>query len=172
MLLYVIEFPNGMRYFGITDRSLAVRWADHLADSRRKTKRPICIALAKYPGATIRTLVVGTCDYIHDLETKAIEAFRTADREFGYNVGLGGDFNPMLGRRHTPEALAKIGAASRARVRTAETKAKISASLKGHSVSAETRAKLRASIGRPEVRARITGRPRKSVSISVIPGFS
>lgn len=48
-----------------------------------------------------------------------------------------------LGKTHTAEARAKIGAASKARTWTAETRAKFIASRMGHAVSAETREKLR-----------------------------
>ena len=47
------------------------------------------------------------------------------------------------GRSPSPEHRAKVGAASRARVRTDETKARVSASLKGHPVSDETKIKIR-----------------------------
>jgi len=148
--LYVIEFPHGKRYFGITERPLADRWRDHHNVARRKDRRRICVALRKYPHATIRTLVIGLRDYIHDLEIAAIEKFKTRDLKFGYNRGAGGDYNPMLGNRHSPEALAKIAEASRRRVRRPESNAKTSASLKGHPVPAETRAKLSAALkGRP-----------------------
>lgn len=164
MLLYVIEFPNGKRYFGITDRPLHSRWLNHLADSRRGTNRPVCRALKRYPDAKIRALVVGDRDYIHALEQRAIAAYGTTDRQFGYNFGAGGEVNPMLGKKHLPESIAKIAAESRSRVRSAASKAKVSASLKGRPVSEETRAKIRASIMRPEVRAKITGRPRRNES--------
>lgn len=142
MLLYVIEFPNGKRYFGITDRKLSLRWSNHLSDAKRKNKRPICAALSKYPDATIRALVVGHREYIHDLEFAAIEAFDTTDRRYGYNVGLGGEINPMRGNRHSEESKAKISAASKALIRTDESNAKRSATLKGRPICSERRAKI------------------------------
>ena len=163
MLLYVIEFPNGKRYFGITSRDLHSRWLDHMADSRRGTNRPVCRALKRYPNAKIRPLVVGGREYIHALEQSVVAAYRTTDRKFGYNFGIGGEANPMLGNRHTPQAVAKISAAGKARVRSAESRARTSAALKGHAISAETREKIRATINRPDVKAKITGRPRKSI---------
>jgi len=61
---------------------------------------------------------------------------------FLYNV------NPTagncLGRKFSPETLAKMSAASRRRFDSPEERAKISAAQKGHAVSAETRAKMSA----------------------------
>lgn len=163
--LYVIDFPHGKKYFGITSRSLEERWRDHHKVARRKHSRRICVALRKYPKATIRTLVIGSRDYIHALEIAVIEKFNTRDRRFGYNRGFGGDFNPMLGNRHSQSALAKISQAGKTRTRTAESRAKTSASLKGHAVSFETRAKLSAALkGRP--------RPVRRNKGPVIEGFS
>jgi hypothetical protein len=158
-LLYVIEFPNGKRYFGITGRTAEVRWRDHLSDAKR-LKRPICAAIAKYNEARMRTLVIGSMDYIHELEIKAIAAFRTTDRRFGYNVGLGGDFNPMLGNRHGAEALVKIADASRALVRTPASNAKRSAALRGKPISPERRSRISAAtksaMEHPSVRLKIS----------------
>jgi hypothetical protein len=160
MLLYVIEFPNGKRYFGITDRTLNIRWSNHLSDARSGKNRPICRALRRYPEARIRPLVVGDRDYIHKLERRAVAAYGTTDRKFGYNFGLGGETNPMLGNRHTEEAKSKIGAASSARTRTPESNAKTSASLKGRSFSAGRCAAIsaatKAAMATPEMRAKLS----------------
>jgi hypothetical protein len=65
-----------------------------------------------------------------------------------------------LGKTHTAEARAKIGAASRGRVMPASHGAKVSANRMGHAVSAETRAKLRqANLGKTvsaQTRAKIS----------------
>ena len=66
----------------------------------------------------------------------------------GNRNGEGGKGIPRatcwLGRRHTPAALAKIGAASRGRVHSAESRARVSAALTGRTLSLETRAKISA----------------------------
>lgn len=56
--------------------------------------------------------------------------------------------NPMWGKTftHTPEAKAKIGAASKAQVQSEETKAKRRQTMKGHAVPTETRLKISASL--------------------------
>lgn len=142
--LYVIEFPNRKRYFGITSRTLEQRWSAHLSRAKKTPRRPICAALLKYPEAKIRPLVVGPASYIVDLEIKMIAACRTDDREFGYNFGAGGDIGPMLGKNHDADALSKISIASKLRPRLPESNAKTSARLKGHPVSQETRKKISA----------------------------
>lgn len=139
--LYVIEFSNGKKYFGITCQKLRERWKAHLSASKRDSVRPICLALRKYT-ATIRTLAIGSREYICDLEIKAIEHFKTRDRKFGYNIGIGGDFGTMLGNKHSIAARAKIGEASKKRERTLDEAAKKSASMMGHSVSSETKIKI------------------------------
>lgn len=53
---------------------------------------------------------------------------------------------PHTERRHTPEAIAKIAAASRGRPASLETRAKRSKALQGHEVSSVTRAKISATL--------------------------
>jgi len=54
--------------------------------------------------------------------------------------------NPWKGQKHTPEAIAKIAAASKARIQTEEEKAKRRESMKGHEVSSTTRMKISATL--------------------------
>jgi hypothetical protein len=190
--LYVIEFQNGKKYFGITGQKLSCRWKAHLSTSKRRNS-PISRALRNHKDdAAIHLLVIGHRDYILDLEIKAIEAFKTRDPKFGYNSGVGGEISPTLGVKHSLESLTKISEASKKRPRLAESNAKTSATLKGHDVSDET--KKRISVGTkeawkdPEFRERviapkrghpplaalaaITGKPltiehRKNISIGV-----
>ena len=54
--------------------------------------------------------------------------------------------NPWRGAKHTPEAIAKIAAASRGRPVSLETRAKRSKALQGHEVSSLTRAKISAAL--------------------------
>lgn len=156
--LYVIEFPNGKRYFGITSRSPEERWRDHLKASRRYNRR-ICRAIRKH-GGYLRVLVRGPVNYIKDLEVKAIAAFKTDDWRHGYNSAPGGDFNPMEGRKHTPEALAKIAKASRERIWSAKTNKKRSLALKGVHHSDERRANVsaatKAAMADPALRERLS----------------
>lgn len=120
----------------------------------------------------MRCLLIGPDEYVADLEAKMIEAYGTTDWRFGYNFGAGGDYNPMLGKKHTPEAIAKISAAGRGRKRTAASKAKTSASLKGRPINPERRAKIsvatKIAMARPEIRAKL----RRCVPKPIVKGFS
>ena len=73
-------------------------------------------------------------DYCYNLGTEAV----------AFTRGWYGDKNSMWGKtfNHTPEAKARIAAASKARVQTEEEKAKRRQSMKGHHVSTATRAKI------------------------------
>lgn len=153
--LYVAEFPNGKRYFGITGRSLTARRKDHLECASRP-RFPVHEAIRKHGVRVVfRTLVVGDRAYIADLEIKAIAAFNTCDRAYGYNVSLGGDLSPMLvpgivskmratntGRKLTPEHRAKL--AAKWTPLSPASRAKISASLQGTKKSLEHRARMSA----------------------------
>lgn len=65
-----------------------------------------------------------------------------------FTTGWSGAKNPMWGRTfsHSPEAKAKIAAASASRVQTLEERNKRSRTMMGHYVAAETRAKISASL--------------------------
>lgn len=86
-------------------------------------------------------------------------------------LGMFGPLNPSFGKRfnHTPEAKARIGAASKARVQTEMEKEKRRQSMRGHKMSVVTREKISASLtgdknpnyGKPrsdEVKAKISKR--------------
>lgn len=94
--LYVISFPNGKRYYGITSEAKPkARFVGHLKLARNGGRGPLSCALRKFGGGSFRTLVVGGKEYIKELEVLAIAKFRTTNRQFGYNVAIGGDISPM-----------------------------------------------------------------------------
>lgn len=88
--LYVAEFPNGKRYFGITKFALAKRISLHFSAAFKKHSRfRVHCAIREYGQQArtfFRTAVIGDKDYIFDLEEKAIRAFRTRNPNFGYNM--------------------------------------------------------------------------------------
>jgi len=158
--LYCLDFPNGKKYVGLTQRP-ARRFRDHRG-SAAKGNNPVQKAIRKYGMPPLRVLCAGTKEYIADLEIKAIAAFQTRNADFGYNVSLGGDLSPSL----VPEVAAKISSAQRNSARNLAHLAKLSAANKGQKrppLSPEHRAKLgAASRGRkcgpmsPEQRAKIS----------------
>ena len=109
-------------------------------------------------------------DYCYNLATDA-----TAP-----TTGWFGEKNPMWGKtfKHTDEAKAKIGAASKSQVQSDETKAKRRATMRGHYVAPSTRAKISATLSgegnywygkkRPEHSAKVS----KPIRITYLTGNS
>lgn len=140
--LYVAEFPNGKRYFGITSKSLSTRIKAHHSAARNGSRLPVHGAIKKYSDKVqFSALAIGERDLIRDLEIEFIRYFHTRDRLRGYNVALGGNISPMM----TPEIAAKrkgipLSPATRAaaivwhrgRKPSEETRRKISVSLLGN----------------------------------------
>jgi hypothetical protein len=130
--LYVLNFPNGKKYIGLTNNP-ARRLKDHHRAARRD-RHAINRAFLKYGMPALRVLCIGDRSYIRAPEVQSIEAFQTRNRRFGYNSSLGGDLS-----RCWCQITAKGGAAKQGRTISAKTARAISATLTGHAVSAETR---------------------------------
>ena len=155
-----------LRYIGQTRRSLEVRFYQHRGKHSRNAH------LNNWLASTHVVAIILESD---PYDTNAAEIRWISEmREQGarlVNVATGGAGGGKKGYKHTPEARAKIGAASlghtlskgaRARISAAnarrwkcdknigltrhtdETRARISASLMGHTCSSETRAKISA----------------------------
>jgi len=77
-------------------------------------------------------------DYCYNLGTEAV----------AFTRGWYGEKNSMWGKtfEHTPEAKARISAASKSRVQSEEEKAKRRQTMKGHHVATSTRAKISATL--------------------------
>lgn len=118
-------------YVGFTKHSAASRWTRHRRDLTKGARscRGLAAAMDEHGlGALqMRPLVVGGLEYCVDLEARLRPYAHT-----GWNIGPGGQ-SPVLGRKHSPEALAKINAHKAGRVVSPETRAKIAATLKGNS---------------------------------------
>jgi hypothetical protein len=113
--LYVAEFPDGRRYFGITCRPLNTRVICHKSAAKQGSPLPFHTALRDFGlseiGILFRTLVIGDRDYIENLERIAVAHFNTLDRRFGYNVHPGG----TTPTRMSPEGRVRFCAARNAR---------------------------------------------------------
>lgn len=77
-------------------------------------------------------------DHCYNLGTDAI----------AFQLGMSGEKNAMWGKTfvHTPEAKARIAAASKTRIQSEEEKAKRRQTMRGHHVSTSTRAKISATL--------------------------
>ncbi len=124
--LYRIDFPSGKAYIGIAKGTAAQRFPKHSYCSRNGSQLPVHCAIRKYgvDSASITTLVVGSWEYVKELERKAIAAFGTK-APHGYNVTDGGD--GFLGVRHSEATKQKL----RERVYTPEIRANMSAAAMG-----------------------------------------
>lgn len=147
--LYSLNFPNGKRYFGISS-NMRKRKIGHLVDMRAGSELPLHRALRKFGPDSVewKPLVLGPRSYI-------IVAYRTRERAYGYNVGLGGEHSPML----VPEVASKISIAAKLRNTDPAYRAKNSAQALLRWQNLEFREKMRAAReGRrlsPEHRANI-----------------
>jgi hypothetical protein len=96
--LYVINFPNGKRYFGITTGKPRNRYLGHLKSARTGSRVPVAAAIRKYGAefALFKVLAIGDVEYIKDLEVASIAHFKSLVSANGYNVSPGGDMSPML----------------------------------------------------------------------------
>lgn len=128
--LYQISFPNGKRYIGISNNAKN-RFYTHKTQSRAGRQTPLAAALRKY-GAKLEVLCIGDRQYILDLEVKAIEIFQTQNREFGYNVGPGGETSGIEGIGHSEKTRAKMSLSQQLRKRTPEELAMMSVIAKKH----------------------------------------
>jgi hypothetical protein len=140
------------------------------------------MAIKKYgvENVHMRALAIGDKEYIEELEIKAIAAYSTLDRAFGYNLALGGSSSPM----HSPEIAERmkatlrlkmenddefmqqlmrqaralnspaVGAPCNAAIRKPEVSAAKSLKLTGYKHSDAMRANVSAALSRPEVKAK------------------
>lgn len=147
-LLYILTFPSGKAYIGVTTGTVERRLIRHVSHAKSRD-HAIHRAFRKYGSAAVevRVLAVGPKDYILDLERKAIAAFETLV-PLGYNQSLGGE--GIRVPTFTAEHRAKLAAAKKGKPgnnpngtrHTLETRKKISAANRGRNVSAETRKKI------------------------------
>lgn len=107
MYLYLISFPNGKHYAGISVNPQK-RYKRHLynAKTQRKPNCPVYLALRKY-SSKMTLLMHGPAMEILQAEIDFIAKYRLNERDFGYNISIGGSA-PMLGKKHSPSTLQKL----------------------------------------------------------------
>lgn len=157
--LYVLTFPNGKFYYGISG-NVARRLVAHRGAARKGSPLYVHCAIRKYgaENVTCTTLAAGPRDYIADLEIKAISAYRTCDRGIGYNLSPGGDVSPMhveesrlkmtasmLKRYQDPAARKQNSDAQKIAQMRPEVREAKATKRRGVALSLETRAKMSAS---------------------------
>ena len=106
--VYRHKFPNGKLYFGITTQKVEKRWGNGCNYSSNER---LSNAIKKYGWENIEHDILFEFDSIELAEQKEIELikqYKTNEREYGYNVALGG--KGAYGYKHTEEAKQKISA--------------------------------------------------------------
>jgi len=182
--LYMLTFPSGKSYIGVTSWTTAERFAEHCARARRTRRRhAVHSAIRKYGPAAVetRTLVIADDrDFLHDMEIRAIAAYETKAQK-GLNLTAGGEGirdlcaesrekrrSAMFGRAVSAETREKLRLAATAQMARPGMKELIGSHAKGRVTSAETRMKLRATSTRAlaskEVRERISAGTRAALS--------
>lgn len=156
-VVYKHTTPNGKVYIGITGRKPQERWDNGRGYARQKY---FYNAIQKYGWDNIEHEILFeglTKSESCDKEIELIEKYQSNNRNYGYNVSMGGEA-PALGMHHTEETKRIIS--EKAKNMSAETRKKISESHKGRKVDKETRQKISESLkGREtneETRAKIS----------------
>lgn len=100
--LYMLEFPSGKKYIGMSNNP-EHRWKLHCWAARRGDGFAVHSAIKKYGERSVirKILAVGDEQYIADLEVKAISKYETLYPR-GYNLTFGGELSPS-GMPHVRE---------------------------------------------------------------------
>lgn len=105
--LYMLHFPSGKKYIGITNK-LKKRFQGHVAATRAGSTLPVHQAFSLYGERSVTMEVIGesyTRDKIAWMEIDAIALHRTL-APYGYNISVGGDRGGM----DSPEVRARVSA--------------------------------------------------------------
>lgn len=113
--VYVHTCPNGKRYVGITSKNPKVRWNR----GNGYHKQFFYKAIKKYGWDNIKheiVAVVETIEEAAEMENKLIEQYKSAQREFGYNISPHTDSVEGMPRaRHSEETRKKMSESAKAR---------------------------------------------------------
>lgn len=143
MIAYLItNRSNGRQYIGVTSKTLARRWANHIAEAVSSGRRALCRAIRKYGKEKFSVVVIASATSASDLlelEKILIMQYGTKAPN-GYNMTGGGD--GTIGLTHSIEARKKIGLASKGRICSQSRKEKIGAAHKGKRLTEDHRTKL------------------------------
>lgn len=133
-VVYLIEFPNGKKYVGITTTSFEERKKSHLSH-RNTSQLPVHQALKKFFGSESWQVIAEAESWseLANIEVQMIEFHQSHTSKNGYNLTLGGD--GTVGYTHTQEqrkknSNAKIDYFSKSQNRIKQSKASIIAHYK------------------------------------------
>lgn len=137
--LYLHKAPNGKRYYGITKTDPKKRWSK---GKGYKNNQHFFRAINKYGWDNIKHEVIFddlTESEAKELEQYMIQWYNTANRDYGYNISLGGEGcngicgenHYWYGKHHSEETKKKISEANFGKQRTEEWKQKHSELMRG-----------------------------------------
>lgn len=95
---YLLTSLSRKQYVGVTSTTAARRWESHCKDARsgRYPRNALYRSIRKYGASSfsVETLVVGTWEYVLELEDQLIRVYETM-RPVGYNAKHGGSGGRM-----------------------------------------------------------------------------
>ena len=109
------------------------------------TGRLIKQTIKKYGIENFSCKILHRCDSKSMLNIKEIyyiKKYKSRESNIGYNLAIGGLYNPMTKRKHTKKSKKKIGSSRIGYITPIETKIKISNTLMRHKVTKEARSKI------------------------------
>jgi len=143
-MIYIYKITNIVNqkvYIGQTKHP-SIRWSKHKCKAiRYKNDEHLCRAIRKYGINNFIFEIIDTANLINEadkLEIFYIAKYNSADREFGYNIHLGGQGTRVVSK----ETREKLSLAARGRIPSEETRRKISIANRGKIISDETKKKL------------------------------
>lgn len=168
-IIYKLTSPSGKIYIGQTNRTLEIRWKEHLKLARNGGNLPLSRAIRRYKEQfTVEIVVAGVPEWaVNAFEKYWIHYYDTYN--FGYNCTTGGEGlkgykhsektkailaqkstgnTSHLGHRHsqyTKDLLSNLHKGNtywKGKTHTAESKKKMSDSAQGKTIRKETREKL------------------------------
>ena len=155
---YILTSPSGRQYVGVTTKTALERFEVHATDSLsgKYPRNPLARAIRKYGPEEfrVRTLFVGSWEYVLELEERLIQVYGTM-RPGGYNAKHGGTGGrmPEGTRRQMSESRKKLLKDPAARERFSKSQLEIwqrpgyrermQAAHRGHKTSPETIEKMR-----------------------------
>ena len=146
--VYLIRCALNEAFYIGSSTNIEKRWADGHLSPLRNNNHPnpyLQAAWNKYGEASLEFSIIKADvpeDQLKSLEQDYLDGIWSLPGRMNLSRDAS---SPMRGRRHSPEARAKISAALALRITSEETRRKRSERHKGKFVSAETRAKISAS---------------------------
>lgn len=101
--IYKITSPSGRCYVGMTKLKLSDRWDAHCTRAFHAGRKhhPFCCAIRKYGKAAFIKEVLETVEDLEEAkaaEVRHIAVHRSAERQYGYNLSPGGDYDSETGK--------------------------------------------------------------------------